>query len=76
MHINGTNYHLTKHGRKRFRQRVAPLADDRMIIRMALEESPLYRFVWRRSIRNGRMYLVTVLLKEKGGDSNETSVVE
>lgn len=46
MIINGKNYRLTKHGRARFRERVAIINDDRLILSTAANGLPHYEFVF------------------------------
>jgi hypothetical protein len=55
------NYHLTKHGRQRFRERVGPCHDGE-ILRNAISGVPGYTMVWAKDRSNSMaMRLVTVL---------------
>ena len=46
MMINGQNYRLTKHGRARYRERVANINDDRLILATAAAGLPHYQFIF------------------------------
>lgn len=68
MTIGGVNYRLTKHGRKRFIQRLG-MMKDADIIRTAVHGVDGFRFVWKRpdkrkSCKEG-LRLVTVLGGER-----------
>jgi len=62
MTINGMNYRLTKHGRKRFLERVGAFFSDAQMIQIAVAGTPGCQFVWKPEARgrNG-LRLVTVL---------------
>ena len=70
MTINGTNYRLTKHGRKRFLQRVEA-ATDTQIIRTAVAGRLGYCFIWRPAIYGDVFRLITVLRAVKVGEDNQ-----
>lgn len=66
MQIDGHNYRLTKHGRKRFLARVCPGEEpnDGKILRMAVEGVPGFKFVWVPDARiEGDFRLITVLIE-------------
>lgn len=63
MYKNGYNHWLTKHGRRRFLQRVGN-ASDTEILNTAIEGKEGYKFIWapdKRYPDHGRR-LVTVLI--------------
>lgn len=65
MYVQGFNYWLTKHGRKRFIERLGKRPDSE-ILATAIKGNPGYRFVWapdKNCPTTGRR-LVTVLLDE------------
>lgn len=62
MWINGDNYRLTKHGRKRFLERVGQVTDAQML-RVAVHGMKGYRFVWRPD-RSGVGYRLVTVIKE------------
>ena len=51
MWINGFNYMFTKHGRKRFIERVGPKKDNEMIA-TAVKGHPDYVFLWEPDWNN------------------------
>lgn len=64
MFLNGQNYWLTNHGRKRYLERVGEAASDAEMIRTAVQGLPGYRFVWRppnKQTRGQGLRLVTVM---------------
>lgn len=67
MYLHGMNYRLTKHGRKRFTERISNTTSDREIIETAVEGLNGYQFVWapdKNEPNTGRR-LVTVLIDKK-----------
>ena len=61
MIINGKHYRLTKHGRQRYRERVAPVTDDRIIIATAHAGLPDYKFIWLPDAKHADTWrLITV----------------
>ena len=67
MKANGFQYWLTKHGRRRFLQRVESDASDTEILQTAIEGKEGYKFIWapdKRYPDHGRR-LVTVLIQHK-----------
>lgn len=61
MIIDGKHYRLTKHGRQRYRQRVAPITDDRLIIATAHAGLPGYVFKWLPDTKHPNTWrLITV----------------
>ncbi len=59
MFIDGKNYRLTKHGRKRYRQRIGP-AHDSEILENCVKGIAVSSAIWKRD-KNGDYRLVTVL---------------
>jgi len=62
---NGYNYWLTKHGRRRFLERVESTASDTEILQTAINGKEGYKFIWAPDKRYpdfGRR-LVTVLIQ-------------
>jgi hypothetical protein len=61
MFIDGQNYQLTNHGRKRYLERVGEATNAEMI-KIAVQGLPGYRFVWKRPPKGGTgLRLVTVM---------------
>ncbi len=56
----GTSHRLTKHGRRRYLDRINPGASDREILQVAQAGLPGWVFVWGPDRREG-FRLVTVL---------------
>lgn len=61
MWINGINYRLTKHGRKRYLERVNPNATDAEILRHCVEGVNGYRVVWEPEKGGDGFRLVTIV---------------
>lgn len=64
MTINDKNYRLTKHGRKRYIERVGTTNVDSEIIQDCVNGKTIKQAVWKPALRNGNgLRLVTVLPK-------------
>lgn len=62
MNINGKRYLLTRHGRRRFQQRINFAASDREIIETAVAGLKHFTFVWGEDHKKeNTMRLITVL---------------
>lgn len=65
MYSNGTNYRLTKHGRKMYLERVGQATDSEMLTN-AISGLSGYRFIWKSEKPGSRdKRLVTVLFWQK-----------
>lgn len=50
MYVSGANYRLTKHGRKRYLERVGQTTDRKMILH-AIKGDSRFRFVWKQAVK-------------------------
>ena len=74
MWINGINYYLTRHGRRRFVERLGEMADSDMIA-TAVYGVPGFQFIWKPDWNNPKWAKRLVTVKKDEGDWQDNMFV-